>query len=56
MRGHNGMNQRDLFGIAPDRDPLHPNEHGYAVMADIWYNAMLQAIPGGAIAALRRRH
>lgn len=52
----NGMNQRDLFGIAPDRDPLHPNEQGYAVMANIWYNAMLQAIPGGVTAALRRRH
>jgi len=51
-----GMNQRDLFGISLDRDPLHPNEHGYAVMADIWYQAMLQAIPGGATAALRRRH
>jgi len=51
----NGMNQRDLFGIAPDRDPLHPNEQGYAVMADIWYGALLQAIPGGAVAALRRR-
>jgi acyl-CoA thioesterase-1 len=52
----NGMNQRDLFGISPDRDPLHPNEQGYAVMANIWYNAMLQAIPGGVTAALRRRH
>jgi lysophospholipase L1-like esterase len=51
-----GMNQRDLFGVAPDRDPLHPNEQGYAVMADIWFQAMLQAIPGGATTALRRRH
>jgi acyl-CoA thioesterase I len=51
----NGMNNRDLFGIAPDRDPLHPNEQGYRVMADIWFHAMLQAIPGGATAALRRR-
>jgi len=51
----NGMNQRDLFGISPDRDPLHPNERGYAVMAEIWYRALLQAIPGGAVAALRRR-
>ena len=51
-----GMNQRELFGIAPDRDPLHPNEQGYRVMADIWYTAMLEAIPGGATAALRRRH
>lgn len=51
----NGMNDRSLFGISPDRDPLHPNEAGYAVMADIWFQAMLQAIPGGATAALRRR-
>jgi len=51
----NGMNRRELFGISPDRDPLHPNEAGYAVMADIWFRAMLQAIPGGATAALRRR-
>jgi lysophospholipase L1-like esterase len=51
----NGMNQRDLFGIAPDRDPLHPNERGYAVMADIWYTALLQAIPGGVTAALHPR-
>ena len=33
-----GMNQRELFGDRPDRDPLHPNEQGYRVMADIWYN------------------
>jgi len=51
----NGMNQRNLFGISPDRDPIHPNEHGYAVMADIWFRAMLEAIPGGVTAALRRR-
>jgi acyl-CoA thioesterase I len=51
----NGMNQRDLFGIAPDRDPIHPNEQGYAVMAEIWFQAMLQATPGGVTAALRRR-
>jgi lysophospholipase L1-like esterase len=29
----NGMNDRNLFGLAPDRDPLHPNEQGYPVMA-----------------------
>ncbi len=52
----NGMNQRELFGISPDRDPIHPNEQGYRVMADIWYTAMLQAIPGGVTAALRRRN
>ena len=51
----NGMNDRSLFGISPDRDPLHPNEKGYAVMADIWFQAMLQAIPGGVTVALRRR-
>lgn len=52
---YNGMNNRALFGVTPDRDPLHPNEAGYAVMADIWLQAMLQATPGGATAALRRR-
>jgi acyl-CoA thioesterase-1 len=52
---YNGMNNRSLFGLSSSRDPLHPNEQGYAVMADIWYQAMLQAIPGGATAALRRR-
>jgi acyl-CoA thioesterase-1 len=52
---HDGMNNRSLFGLSPDRDPLHPNEQGYAVMADIWFQTMLQAVPGGATAALRRR-
>jgi lysophospholipase L1-like esterase len=51
----NGMNHRDLFGLGADRDPLHPNEQGYAVMANIWYQAILQAVPGGAVVALRRR-
>jgi len=50
-----GMNQRELFGISPDRDPIHPNEQGYRVMANIWFTAMQQAIPGGLTAALRRR-
>ena len=50
-----GMNQRDLFGISPDRDPIHPNEQGYRVMADIWFQAMMQAAPGGLTAALRKR-
>jgi lysophospholipase L1-like esterase len=50
-----GMNQRDLFGISPDRDPLHPNEQGYRVMADIWFQAMMHAAPGGLTAALRKR-
>ena len=52
---HDGMNNRSYFGVTPDRDPLHPNEQGYAVMADIWFQTMLQAVPGGATAALRRR-
>jgi acyl-CoA thioesterase-1 len=51
----NGMNDRSLFGLSPDRDPLHPNEAGYAVMAEIWFRAMLRAIPGGPTTALRRR-
>lgn len=51
----NGMNDRTLFGLAPNRDPLHPNEGGYAVMSDIWLSAMLEAAPGGAIAAAQRR-
>ena len=42
-----GMNNRSLFGLAPDRDPLHPNEAGYRVMANIWLAALNQAIPGG---------
>jgi lysophospholipase L1-like esterase len=46
----NGMNDRNLFGLAPDRDPLHPNEQGYRVMANIWLNALKQAIPGGGTA------
>jgi lysophospholipase L1-like esterase len=29
----NGMNDRNLFRLTPLRDPLHPNEHGYQVMA-----------------------
>jgi lysophospholipase L1-like esterase len=51
-----GMNNRALFGQSPDRDPLHPNDQGYAVMAGIWYNALLRAIPGGGTAvALHRK-
>lgn len=53
---NNGTNDRSLFGISPNRDPIHPNEQGYRVMADIWFQAMKQAIPGGVTAALRRRH
>ena len=50
----NGMNDRNLFGLGSDRDPLHPNEQGYRVMADIWLTALKQAIPGGGtVVALR---
>jgi acyl-CoA thioesterase-1 len=52
---HDGMNSRSLFGLSADRDPLHPNEQGYGVMADIWLQAIVRATPGGATAALRRR-
>jgi lysophospholipase L1-like esterase len=41
-----GMNDRSLFGQSPDRDPLHPNEEGYRVMANIWFEAMKRAMPG----------
>jgi len=50
-----GMNDRSLFGQAPDRDPLHPNDRGYAVMADIFYGALLKAVPGGVVAAAQHR-
>ena len=45
-----GMNNRALFGLTPDRDPLHPNEAGYRVMANIWLGALKQVIPGGGTA------
>jgi lysophospholipase L1-like esterase len=51
----NGMNDRSLFGLAPNRDPLHPNEAGYAVMSDIWLSALLEAAPGGVLAAAQQR-
>jgi lysophospholipase L1-like esterase len=50
-----GMNDRSLFGQSPSRDPLHPNDRGYAVMADIWYQAMLKTVPSTPTVALRRR-
>jgi lysophospholipase L1-like esterase len=52
-----GMNDRSLFGLSPDRDPLHPNEHGYQVMANIWLSALKKAIPGGGtvVALLPKR-
>jgi lysophospholipase L1-like esterase len=43
-----GMNDRSLFGLSPDTDPLHPNERGYSVMAGIWFAAMQRAIPASA--------
>lgn len=50
-----GMNDRQLFGLAPDRDPLHPNEQGYRVMAGIWNTALSRAMSGGTAVAQRRR-
>ena len=51
-----GMNNRSLFGITPDSDPLHPNEQGYQVMANIWFTAIKQALSGnGTTVALRPR-
>lgn len=49
-----GMNDRNLFGLEPDRDPLHPNEQGYRVMANIWLNALKQTIPGGGTVVAQR--
>ena len=50
----NGMNDRSLFGQAPDRDPLHPNEQGYQVMAGIWFGVLTHVAPnGGRSLALR---
>jgi lysophospholipase L1-like esterase len=48
-----GMNDPGLFATPSERvfDPLHPNERGYAVMAGIWYEAMLRAIPAPAAPA-----
>ena len=45
----NGMNDRNLFALAPE-DPFHPNEQGYRVMANIWLNALRQAIPARSVA------
>jgi acyl-CoA thioesterase-1 len=45
-----GMNNRALFG----RDHLHPNERGYAVMADIWFQAIQQTILRATTVAQRR--
>jgi hypothetical protein len=45
-----GMNDPTLFATPSEgvRDPLHPNERGYQVMAGIWYEAMQRAIPAPA--------
>jgi lysophospholipase L1-like esterase len=45
-----GMNDRGLFSTPEEgvRDPLHPNERGYSVMAGIWFEAMQRAIPAPA--------
>lgn len=45
-----GMNNRSLFGVAPDRDPLHPNDQGYQVMANIWFAAMKANVPNIGLA------
>jgi lysophospholipase L1-like esterase len=50
----NGMNDRSLFGQSLDTDPLHPNDQGYRVMSQIWFNALLKvATNGGRALALR---
>ena len=52
----NGMNDQNLCGLGPDRDPLHTNEQGYRVMANIWLNTLKQATPGGGtMVALRSK-
>jgi lysophospholipase L1-like esterase len=50
-----GMNNRSLFGVTLDRDPLHPNEEGYRVMANIWLTALKPLIPAGTAVALHRK-
>ncbi len=46
-----GMNDAALFG----RDHLHPNERGYAVMAEIWFQAIQLVTGGGSTVAQRRQ-
>ena len=49
-----GMNDRSLFGQSPDRDPLHPNDQGYRVMANIWFSALTKvATNGGRTVSLK---
>jgi acyl-CoA thioesterase I len=45
-----GMNSPALFG----RDHLHPNERGYAVMAELWFQTIQQASSGATTLAQRR--
>jgi lysophospholipase L1-like esterase len=46
-----GMNNRAFFG----RDHLHPNDRGYAVMAELWFQGIKQALRDGTVIAQRRR-
>ncbi len=50
-----GMNDRNLFGQAPDRDPLHPNDQGYQVMANIWFSAMKTNVPNIGVSLAQRK-
>jgi lysophospholipase L1-like esterase len=45
------MNNRALFG----RDHVHPNERGYAVLAEIWFQAIQQVARGAPTVALHRQ-
>lgn len=48
---HDGMNDPALFF---SRDPLHPNQRGYDVMAGIWFGAMQEAIRPAASTTVAR--
>jgi lysophospholipase L1-like esterase len=50
------MNDRSLFATPQEgvNDPLHPNERGYAVMADIWFDAMQRTTPAGTLSQRRK--
>ena len=45
------LNSASLFG----EDHFHPNEQGYAVMAEVWFQAIQQAVRAGVIVPERRR-
>lgn len=45
------LNSASLFGA----DHAHPNEQGYAVMAEVWFQAIQQAANAGVIVPERRR-